>query len=1086
MPFSRSKCNPLRLFRSKSKQKKTNSVADQGSTASTNHALSSDLEEKDTEEGPGAGESDDLLAIAHQKLLQDKETGPILKKATIILSESGLHVGANGVLDLQQLHKSLDKKVNELQEKEWEISIDGHYINVKEKLYRAMKNILVLKDVITTAASACPPAAIACAGVTVSLMLIIRAHDQNDSLLTGLEKTSDLLPRLYLTERLYMKPNTNLSGDFVSKFKAGLVSLYSKILEFQARALCYLSEFWLIQLSSNILNQNQWDVLTKSISDQETEAQKFTSLMEVEERRADMGVLKDTISSDFEARFKKFQGAQASSARIKQVNKLLESLHTCPYRDRKNRVSDRVPGTCEWFTSHPLFQTWDKGDDSRLLWLSADPGCGKSVLSKFLVDEVLQRFQKRTVCYFFFRDDFPDQKRSSIALASILRQLFIAYPHLLSDKVLHQFAAGGETLLQSFIDLWEILVSATASVECDEIVFVIDALDECAEEDRYQLIGAVRDLSSKSSNNTSGFKFFLTSRPYGSIHERFRQLEVAVPTIHLKGEANAEVEKIAGEIALVIQQRAHEIAIQKLLEEDEEKFLREKLTEAKNRTYLWVALTLNYIESLDGFTKGRVRETINDKIPQTVNEAYGKILNKSKDPAKAKRLLHIIMAAKRPLSVEELSLALAVDKKIKSSESFRENVEPPQRFRSTLRDMCGLILVVVDDKVYPLHQTVKEFLVPGTSDNLPSDSLNSEYPSKWRNSLSPAQSNKVLAETLTWYLDCDCTEIGLDILLDYATSFWHHHFRDAFPCDENDMSTMGCRICAPNSEFQTRFFGEKAGLDFPQNPDTLMAASSLGLESVVRQLLSNESIEVDSKDSMDRTPLYWAASQGYDAIIKLLLETNKLDPDSKDSRGQTPLHGASWNGYESTAKLLLETNKVDPDSKDSRGQTPLLGAAWNGYESTVKLLLETNKVDPDPKDSRGRTPFHGAAWNGHTSTVKLLLETDKVDPDSKSSVGSTPLHGAARNRHESITKLLLDTNKVDPDLKDSVGQTPLYRAAEDGYDAVVKLLLNTGKVDIEARASESGLTAYEVAEQHGRLSTMALLERYMTAGQTVI
>lgn len=169
MPFSRSKCNPFRLFRSKDKQKKTDPVADQGLTTSPNSALSSDLEEKDTEAEPDTGESDDLLAIAHQKLLQDKEIGPILKKATIILGESGLHVGTNGVLDLQQLHKSLDNKVNELQEKEWEISIDGHYINVKEKLYRAMKNVLVLKDVITTAASACPPAAIACAGLTVSL-----------------------------------------------------------------------------------------------------------------------------------------------------------------------------------------------------------------------------------------------------------------------------------------------------------------------------------------------------------------------------------------------------------------------------------------------------------------------------------------------------------------------------------------------------------------------------------------------------------------------------------------------------------------------------------------------------------------------------------------------------------------------------------------------------------------------------------------------------------------------------------------------------------------------------------------------------
>lgn len=169
MPLSRSKCNPFKFLRSKTKQKKIDTVIDK-LPASTDRALTPDLE-KDIAQQPNAEEHRDLLATAYQQLLQDKQIEPILKKAALILEASGLDLGTNGVADLQQLHKSLNTKVDELKQKEWEISIDDHHIKVKDQLYGVINNVLVLKDIINTAASACAPAAIVCAGVTVSLLV---------------------------------------------------------------------------------------------------------------------------------------------------------------------------------------------------------------------------------------------------------------------------------------------------------------------------------------------------------------------------------------------------------------------------------------------------------------------------------------------------------------------------------------------------------------------------------------------------------------------------------------------------------------------------------------------------------------------------------------------------------------------------------------------------------------------------------------------------------------------------------------------------------------------------------------------------
>jgi hypothetical protein len=54
-----------------------------------------------------------------------------------------------------------------------------------------------------------------------------------------------------------------------------------------------------------------------------------------------------------------------------------------------------------WLLDHPHLQEWRRREPGPLP-VSADPGCGKSVLAKYLIDHVLP--ESSTVCYFFFKD----------------------------------------------------------------------------------------------------------------------------------------------------------------------------------------------------------------------------------------------------------------------------------------------------------------------------------------------------------------------------------------------------------------------------------------------------------------------------------------------------------------------------------------------------------------------------------------------------------------------------------------------------------------------------------------------------------
>ena len=113
------------------------------------------------------------------------------------------------------------------------------------------------------------------------------------------------------------------------------------------------------------------------------------------------------------------------------TDKRLYVLRTSDYERYKDRNPEHVEGTCNWFLGHPNYTNWRDNTGPSLLWVSADPGCGKSVLAKFLVDFKLRTNSPRTTCYFFFKDDNEDQKTATQALCAILHQIFVQKPNLL-------------------------------------------------------------------------------------------------------------------------------------------------------------------------------------------------------------------------------------------------------------------------------------------------------------------------------------------------------------------------------------------------------------------------------------------------------------------------------------------------------------------------------------------------------------------------------------------------------------------------------------------------------------------------------
>jgi hypothetical protein len=433
--------------------------------------------------------------------------------------------------------------------------------------------------------------------------------------------------------------------------------------------------------------------------------------------------------------------------------------------------------------------------------------------------------------------------------------------------------------------------------------------------------------------------------------------------------------------------------------------LERELSSMPHRTYLWLKLILEEIRCRVVITPRRIQQIVSN-LPTTVETAYEAILEKSSDKTLARKLLCIVLAAVRPLTLREMNIALAIENHHRQSQDL--DLEDEARFEATVRDLCGLFVSVVDKKVYLIHQTAKEFLLVKTE----------MCSGAWKHSIEPAVAELVIARTCITYLLFTEFNSDLDIggflykeritrvekqtdkhhYLGYAASQWPTHYQKVQAKAEHGMLQSILNICDTQSPRFRNWFSIHLILLFqyisvPQFTNGIMIGSYLGHKVVVKLLLETGKVEADSKDEDGRTPLSWAASNGREAIVKLLLKTGKVEADSKDEDGRTPLWWAASSGREAIVKLLLETGKVKADLKDKYGQTPLSCASWSGHEAIVKLLLETGKVEADSKDKDGRTPLSWAALSGH-------------EADSKDKDGQTPLSWAALNGHEAIFKLL--------------------------------------------------------------------------------
>ncbi|KAL9023939.1 MAG: hypothetical protein Q9196_006870, partial [Gyalolechia fulgens] len=228
-----------------------------------------------------------------------------------------------------------------------------------------------------------------------------------------------------------------------------------------------------------------------------------------------------------------------------------------------------------------------------------------------------------------------------------------------------------------------------------DVFCVLDALDECNEPEQEQLIKALEDFYScqGTSSAMSRFKILVTSRAWFQIRRNFDELLKTSINIELAGDD--ESESIKKEIDLVIKHRVAILARENRLTRRVADHLEKRLLKTEHRTYLWLRLLWEIIKKTLTGTMAGMNQLI-DKLPEGIQDAYETLLQKCPEPSFARKVLQIVLVAARPLTVEEIDVALHVNEHTSSYDDLE--LEGSSRLEEMLPTRCGLMISIVQSK----------------------------------------------------------------------------------------------------------------------------------------------------------------------------------------------------------------------------------------------------------------------------------------------------------------------------------------------------------------------------------------------------
>ncbi|KAI8944609.1 hypothetical protein F4801DRAFT_585248 [Xylaria longipes] len=798
------------------------------------------------------------------------------------------------------------------EDKQWHVTFHGKDVKFRTQAEKLAKVLVWCNGIVKDALSAQPYAALAWSGVSILLPLLTSATAQHEAMLSHFDTINHV--------QIYWKA---YEDTFPEEFRSNNGGIVTDLVEF-----AQLSRAW-----QKVTGWSDWEKKSSDVNRLSEHCKSRMDIAQAKETQLKCGQQLEQMYKSREALQQIYEvleeerKQQQDDRQNQQERELLADL-AVDHEGYKNFNPQKVKNTCRWFLEDASF---------------------RSVLSRSLIDEWQLSTSAATsvVCYFFFKDGDDRRERSANALSAILHQLFIQdVTGKFMSHALHKHKNYGKALATNFSELWDILLKCAATPNAGEIVCVLDALDECKEDERNTVIGKLKDFFScaqQASRHTCRLKFFVTSRPYDTIE---RSIGSFLDSSYLRIDGDDHSAAVNEDINRVIDAKIPELIPH--LSEDNRRRISERLKGMKNRTYLWLRLTFYIIEpSPSDYSRPSDMEALLKTLPDEHSKAYEKILDQKKSKH-ARILFQLMLAATRPLSIIEVNYALTLataETPFTSHSKAGEGLWEINSFKSKAKNFCGLLVDFHDSNLSFIHQTVREFLTERPEEG-------GEW--NWRGRFKLSGCHYVMSLSCIRYLSLpELDTSAQDTMPDehiypffpYAAEHWPFHYR------EQDQNTCGnlleearnlCSLHAKQAKKWTVVHYELRGWVLTD----LTLSAHFGLAPVARAILE-EDVNVGADGGHYSVALYLASQRGFPIVVEMLLDTTANVNVSIGLTG-APLWVAIQNNHLAVVRLLLEKQteqvKVTEDhvnaARDSKHGKEIMALLLNKGGKRVQINKE--------------------------------------------------------------------------------------------------------------------------------------------------
>ncbi|KAJ5888264.1 hypothetical protein N7495_008305 [Penicillium taxi] len=779
--------------------------------------------------------------------------------------------------------------------------------------------------------------------------------------------------------------------------------------------------------------------------------------------------------------------------------------------DRERVIVTQSAGTCEWLLKSPKYLRWI--DERGLFLIRGKPGSGKSTLLKYALcqqPEAVTPLGSVLLSFFFFANGSELQRSILGLFRSLLLQLLEQDEDSKSAfmSICGRRCKPGEKekpqLNWHQVELENHFQKLV--IDCSarrKILIYVDALDECNDKDRDRLISSFHTLRGERLNRPA---IFVTCRPYpdGQIKADFQ--------IRLEEENQNDIQSFV----------EHNLRLPDETAEEADELKRTLLSKAEG-LFLWLVLIIPQIHEMS--SKGLSLRRISSEIlecPRELDGLYEGLLNKieKSELLEAIALFHWICFAARPLSLNELRIALTVNLSASKS-SLKEygDGDNPQLIanESKMRKrMTYLTRGLVESKsdetsegknvVGFHHDTIRDFMRKKGLNFLKGRMPDRQGVAK--------SANVQLANTCLLYLSTD--EIRGACLkktmlsgenfgfLGYAAMFWLSHAVAA------ERERLGGTILWPDEAIIGLWIKIHNSLwqDSEKNPiegTTLMhIAAQYELENLAKRIITKEERisaalghtilrrgDISSSISEPTVKTEKKSRLGKDEIKRLTIRRSRQE--ATESLGRRENSQVKAIKREISVKMERDERKSgammglrkgkDKEGKEhvnvrnQDGDLPLHLAAEHGSLMMVKFLYRSGSEITE-LNHRKCTPIYKGSKNGHLEVVKFLFEHG-ADIHTTTNGGWTPFCAASDSGHLEVVKFLFE-HRADADIHTATndGLTPFCAASDSGHLEVVKFLFEHGAdADIHT-ATNNGWTPFCAASESGHLEVMKFLFKH--------